>query len=220
MLSSLYIWVLIAISFTTFFLISWVYKRIGISNLQKALLFTNGLRLLNLKHVLGIVFFGILFYTIFPDLRYLVNTVEIPRLPILLLFFVLVFVCSYLSYVIFKKNEFENIGSSQYNLSDAGIYFVIRITFLLCYEFFFRGVLFFTFLENNSLFLAFTYSTLLYVIIHLFDSKKELLGTVPFGIVLCFFTYVTGSIWCAFLLHLTLSAIYEMAVFYCQTLKT
>ena len=197
-----------------------LYNRIGINNLQKALLVTNGLRLLNLKHVLGIVFFGILFYTIFPDLRYLVNTVEIPRLRILILFFVLVFVYSYLSYALIKKNGLENIGSSHYNLSDASIYFLIRITFLLGYEFFFRGVLFFAFLEYNNLFLAISYTTILYVIIHLFDSKKELLGTAPFGIVLCMFTYITGNIWSAFLMHLSLSAVYEISIFYYQTLKT
>lgn len=220
MVSSINIYLLIFISFTTYFIVSWVYKRLGIFNLQKGLLVTNGLRLLNLKHLLGIVLFGVLFYIVKLDLRYLIENIEIPRLPVLILFFALLFLCAYVSYLSLKNGKFENESLSNCDISDAYIYFLIRFSFLLCYEFFFRGVLLFVFLEFNSLFLAIIYSTILYVIIHLFDSKKELIGAVPFGIVLCLFTYITNSIWYAFLIHLCLSAVYEISLFYNLTLKT
>jgi membrane protease YdiL (CAAX protease family) len=217
--SSIIIWVLISISFVTYFIISMVYKKLGIHNLQSALLATNGLRLLNLKHVLGIILFGIIYYTIFPEFKFLVEVIEIPRLYVLLPFFVIVFLCAYISDATIKKQTFKRTFVSGYNLSNAWTYFIIRFVFLLCYEFFFRGVLLFQFLEITSLFSAIVYSTILYVLIHIFDSRKEIFGAIPFGIVLCLFSYFTNSIWCAFIIHISLSAVYEISMFYYLTLK-
>ena len=217
--SSLIIWILISTSFITYFIVSMVYKKLGIHNLQSALMVNNGLRLLNLKHGLGIILFGIVFYTILPELRYLIHNIEIPRLFLLLLFFITLFLSAYLSRVSVKKQLSKIERASCYNLSNASVYFMIRFVFLLCYEFFFRGVLLFKFLENNSLFLAIFYSTILYVLIHIFDSRKEIIGAIPFGIVLCLFAYYTNSVWYVFIVHMALSAVYEISLFYHLTIK-
>jgi len=217
--SSLIIWILISTSFITYFIVSMVYKKLGIHNLQSALMVNNGLRLLNLKHGLGIILFGIVFYTILPELRYLIHNIEIPRLFLLLLFFITLFLSAYLSRVSVKKQLSKIERASCYNLSNASVYFMIRFVFLLCYEFFFRGILFFKFLEYNSLFVAIFYSTILYVLIHIFDSRKEIIGAIPFGIVLCLFAYYTNSVWYVFLIHIALSAVYEISLFYHLTIK-
>ena len=217
--SSLIIWILISTSFITYFIVSMVYKKLGIHNLQSALMVNNGLRLLNLKHGLGIILFGIVFYTILPDLRYLIQIIEIPRLFLLLLFFATLFLSAYLSRESVKKQLSKIERASCYNLSNASVYFMIRFVFLLCYEFFFRGILFFKFLEYNSLFVAIFYSTILYVLIHIFDSRKEIIGSIPFGIVLCLFAYYTNSVCYVFLIHIALSAVYEISLFYHLTIK-
>ncbi len=219
MSSSIIIWVLIAVSFTAYFIISMVYKKLGVNNLQSALLATNGLLLLNLKHVLGIIIFGIIFYTILPEYRFLVDVIEVPRLYVLLPFFVIVFLCAYISDVSVKRQTFKETPVSGYNLSNAWVYFIIRFVFLLSYEFFFRGVLLFQFLEYVPLFSAILYSTILYVLIHGFDSRTEILGAIPFGFVLCLFTYYSNSIWFVFFIHIALSAVYEISMFYAITLK-
>lgn len=82
--TSVITWMLIVVSFTIYLVVSMVYKRLGINNLEKALMTTNGLGLLSLKHLLGILLFGIVFYLFLPGLRYLVEYIEIPRLKILL----------------------------------------------------------------------------------------------------------------------------------------
>lgn len=217
--ASMILWVLIAVSFLSYFMISMVYKKLGVNNLQSALLTANGLRLLNLKHLLGIILFGIIFYTILPESRFLVNVIEIPRLYVLLPFFVIVFLCAYVSNVTLKKQTLIRTQVSSYKLSNAWVYFIIRFVFLLCYEFFFRGVLLFQFVEYVPLFSAILYSTILYVFIHSFDSKKEILGAIPFGIVLCLFAYCTNSVWYVFFIHIALSAVYEIFLFYILTLK-
>jgi len=217
--ASMIIWVLISTSFITYFIVSMVYKKLGIQNLQSALLVNNGLRLLNLKHGLGIILFGIVFYTILPELRGLIIRIEIPRLHILLMFFLTLLLSAYLSKSAIKKQLLNDEYISGYNLSNAWVYFTIRFVFLLCYEFFFRGVLLFQFLEYVSLFSAILFSTILYVLIHIFDSRKEILGAIPFGMVLCFFAFYTNSIWYVFFIHIALSAIYEISMFYYLTLK-
>ncbi|UKM66244.1 CPBP family intramembrane metalloprotease [Flavobacteriaceae bacterium GSB9] len=219
--NSIYIWVFIGVCFTLYFVTSSVYNKLGINNLYTALLSANGLRLLNLKHAFGIVLFGLLSYIQTPDLNYLISSLEIPKLHVLLLFFVVAFLSATASYVSVKKNEgFQEVQVQTYSLSNAWVYFLIRFTFLLGYEYFFRGILLFKFLDFTNLYMAIFYSTVLYVLIHIFDSKKEILGAVPFGIILCLFTYFTNSVWCAFLIHIALSAVYEISVFYYLTLKS
>lgn len=214
------IWILVIAVFVTYFLVSYVYKRLGIGNLHQALLVRNGLYLLNLRHALGIVLFGVIFYVVVPDLRYFVYTVPILKLPILLVFLTLTFLSAFLSHVSVKNQTFESVGIDNPKASEAFMYFIIRIVFLFCYEFFFRGILLFMFLKSNNIFTAITFSTILYVFIHVFDSKKEFLGAIPFGVTLSIFAYISGSIWYVFIMHLALSAVYEISVFYHQTIKT
>lgn len=214
------IWILILLVFSTYFLISWVYKRLEITNLQKSLQVRNGLSLLNMKHCIGIVLFGVLFYVLYPEWRYLINTIEIPQLYILLLLYVLIFCIAYISYVSSLKIIRNEDYSSQCSFNKAWLYFIVRFAFLLSYEFFFRGVLLFITINWFGLAIAIAINTILYFVIHLFDSKKEKLGTIPFGIILCLIAYKTGSVWYPFLLHLTLSIVYEISIFYGLTLKS
>jgi membrane protease YdiL (CAAX protease family) len=96
-------------------------------------------------------------------------------------------------------------------------YLLIRIIFLLMYEFFFRGVLFFSLLEALTLFWAIFICTSLYILIHIFDSRQEIIGAIPFGIVLCLLTFYTQSIWVPFIIHCTLSGVYEISIYRCLT---
>jgi len=213
------IWLLIAISFTTYFLISLVFKKLSVKNLEQALVTANGLRLLNLKHLVGILLFGILFYVLLPELKYLIIDVEIPRLKVLLLFLLTFFLSAYISKLAVQKHKVQHRADSHYKFSKIWLYTLIRFGFLFAYEFFFRGVLLQKFLEFNSLFITIIYCTILYVLIHIFDSTKEILGAIPFGVILCLFAYYTNSIWYVFLIHLALSTVYEISMFYYQTLK-
>jgi membrane protease YdiL (CAAX protease family) len=209
-----YTYYLITICFSTYFIISYVYKALNLRNLERALVAKKGLLLINLKHVLGILLFGIVFYLIIPDYNYLINTFEVPELNTSLLIFTIAFISALLSFKSVKKNLKNKNEVSNYSLSQGWNYFPIRIVFLLSYEFFFRGVLFFTLLELSGFFLAIMITTLLYVLIHIFDAKKEILGAIPFGVVLCLFSFFTNSIWAAFIIHIALSGVYEVSMFY------
>ncbi len=213
MVNTTHLYYLLATSFLIYFVISYIYKIVNVNNIEKSLLREKGLLLINLRHILGIVLFGIMFFLLLPNYRGLITTIEIPGLNILLFLSAVVIISAFISYYSAKKILKKKIEKSRYHIDQGWIYFTIRILFLLSYEFFFRGVLFFTLLEVNDIFIAILVCTFLYVLIHAFDSRAEIIGAIPFGIILCLFSYFTNSIWPAFIIHITLSGVYEVSIF-------
>ena len=213
MVNTSHLYYLLAISFLVYFIIGYIYKLINVNNIEKSLLTEKGLLLINLRHILGIVLFGMMFFLLLPNYRGLITTIEIPGLNILLFLSTVVIISAFISYYSAKKILKKKIEKSRYHIDQGWIYFTIRILFLLSYEFFFRGVLFFTLLEVNDIFIAILVCTFLYVLIHAFDSRAEIIGAIPFGIILCLFSYFTNSIWPAFIIHITLSGVYEVSIF-------
>ncbi|MBC7845079.1 MAG: CPBP family intramembrane metalloprotease [Flavobacterium sp.] len=58
--------------------------------------------------------------------------------------------------------------------------------------------------------LAVFMNVVLYVLVHIFNSKKELLACIPFGLMVCFFSIIFNSAWPAILLHIGFSSVYEL----------
>jgi membrane protease YdiL (CAAX protease family) len=79
------------------------------------------------------------------------------------------------------------------------------IAYLLAYEFLFRGFLFFAALTVLGLFFAIVLNTIIYALVHLHKGFKEIIGSVPLGILLCYLTYLTGTIWVAVFTHIILA---------------
>jgi len=210
---------LIAASFIVYFIISYAYKILKIQNIEAALKTKGGLLLINLKHILGILLFGLVFYFIIPEYRFLISSFKIPELNISLLLLAIVIISAILAFSSLKKNLKNITERSRYSVNKIWEYFIIRVVFLFSYEFFFRGVLLFTLIDTYGLTKAIIICTSLYVLIHIFDSKAETLGAIPFGIVLCLFSYFTNNIWAAFIIHITLSGVYEVSMFKHLTLK-
>ena len=212
MVNTSHLYYLLVTSFLAYFIISYMYKIVNVNNIEKSLLTEKGLLLINLRHILGIVLFGIIFFLLLPDYRRLITTIEVPNLNILLVLTVVVIVSAFISYYSAKNNLKNKTEKSGYHIDHGWMYFTIRILFLLSYEYFFRGVLFFSLLEENHVVIAIIVCTSLYVLIHAFDSRNEIIGAIPFGIILCLFSYFTNSIWPAFIIHMTLSIVYELSM--------
>ena len=219
MVNTSHLYYLLATSFIVYFIISYAYRILKIRNIEEALQTKNGLLLINLKHILGIILFGIIFFLLLPDYRRLVTTIVVPELNVLLLLTVVVIVSALVSYYSVKNILKNKTDKSQHQIDQRWIYFPIRILFLLSYEFFFRGVLFFSILDVSDIIIAILACTFLYVLTHAFDSRNEIIGAIPFGIILCLFSYFTNSIWPAFIIHITLSGVYEVSIFNQLTLK-
>lgn len=96
----------------------------------------------------------------------------------------------------------------------AGTYLLLRGLFLICYELFFRGLLLSFCLAWTSIPIAIAINVVLYALAHAFSSRQELLGTVPFGALLCLLTIYSGSIWPAIIIHLLLGMPYDVFTLY------
>ncbi|MBT8393931.1 MAG: hypothetical protein KJN66_03680, partial [Bacteroidia bacterium] len=173
----------IAVSFIVYFTISYAYKVLKIRNIEEALQTSRGLLLINLKHIIGILIFGLLFLFIAPEFRYLITTFQEPEWYVVILSLVVLVLSALLAYKSVKKRIKEKTESSAIRFHHIWNYFPIRILFLFSYEFFFRGVIFFSLLQFFDIYMSIFITTILYVLIHSFDSKAEILGAVPFGII-------------------------------------
>jgi len=74
--------------------------------------------------------------------------------------------------------------------------------FLLGYEVMFRGVLFLGCLNDFGVVTATVINTVFYSLVHFPKGLKSTIITIPFGIILCVVTFITGTIWAAFVIHI------------------
>jgi membrane protease YdiL (CAAX protease family) len=79
------------------------------------------------------------------------------------------------------------------------------ILYMFGYEFFFRGFMLSYFLTETPMTVAVALNVLLYAVSHIPKGHKEVMLSIPFGVLLCWITIYTESIWCAFFIHTALA---------------
>lgn len=99
------------------------------------------------------------------------------------------------------QNRYPQIRVQHWTLKLFSVNSIFWILYLWGYEYLFRGFLFFTSLEVMSLHWAIVLNIGLYAFAHWPKGWREVLGAVPFGLLLCVITYLTGNFWYAFLAH-------------------
>ena len=214
------IYVLMAISYASYFIISYKYNLIKINSLMDALTSVKAFKLINIKHLSGILLFGIGFWVYLPDFQFLIINPGFNNPVNSTLLLIIVVLSGFVS----KRSAIKYFADldtlSIIKPADLILYFSIRIPFLFFYELFFRGILLHSSLIYTNLLGAIFINLVLYTLIHSFNSRKEIIGCIPFGIVLCLFSYYTNSVWPAFLIHSTFSFMYESTLFKITNLKT
>lgn len=199
-----------------FFGFSWMSKTNEIHRLiNDDGVFTSKPRGLIGSHIIGIIGLGIipamLMKTSFLSI---LTEIKIPHSFFMVLYF-LIFILTMTIAFNQSKNTYqkrlESIGnlvhlSSQFFIS----YFIVRALFLFSYEAWFRGFLLFDSIRWFGIPLAVFINVFLYVLVHIFNSKKEILACIPFGLLVCFFSILFNSAWPAILLHIGFSMVYEL----------
>ena len=89
-------------------------------------------------------------------------------------------------------------------------YFLLRIIYLVLYEFFFRCLLLLFILQLSNWAFAILLNTLIYSLSHVFSGKKEMIGAIFFGSLLCLITLAQHTIWPAIIIHLLLALSHEI----------
>lgn len=77
--------------------------------------------------------------------------------------------------------------------------------YLLGYELLFRGVFLFPLVDQLGIAVAVSINVLFYAISHVPKGLSETIGAIPLGFVLCVLTIMSGTIWIAFFVHISLS---------------
>lgn len=77
--------------------------------------------------------------------------------------------------------------------------------YLLAYEFMYRGILLFGLIDAFGIWPAIMVNTIIYSLAHIPKGNREALAAIPFGIVLCYLTIRTETIWIAVFVHLALA---------------
>ena len=90
------------------------------------------------------------------------------------------------------------------------MYFPLRMIFIILYELFFRGVLFFATMALFSVYIAIPVNIALYYFAHILGDRKESNGSILFGLVLCAMAFYYSSFWPAAIVHLSLTLAYEI----------
>jgi len=84
------------------------------------------------------------------------------------------------------------------------------IVYLAGYEFLFRGVLLKGMLIHSGIWVAVIVNIILYSSAHFYKNRKELIASIPFGVVLCIAAIASDSVLLPFFLHLTIALSGEM----------
>jgi membrane protease YdiL (CAAX protease family) len=112
---------------------------------------------------------------------------------------------------LFPWNKLTNNLVEEVNVSavHVTVYTPFRIAFLVVYEWFFRGMLLISFSKWLGISWAIGINIFLYALLHIHKSKKEIVGCVPLGLLLCFFTIWWQSIWPAIIFHVQIAIVNE-----------
>jgi membrane protease YdiL (CAAX protease family) len=89
-------------------------------------------------------------------------------------------------------------------------YIFLRITFIFIYEWFMRGLLLTTLVQRFGMVAGVIINLVIYTLLHSHKSKKEMMGCIPFGLLVCVLTIWWDSVWPAIILHLQLCLTYEL----------
>lgn len=209
-------WLVYIFIYILFFGFSWLCKINGVHRLiNNDGVFTSKPRGLIGAHIIGMIWLGIvpailLKTTILSVLTDLKTPHSFSMVLYLLVFILIMIIAFYQSENMFgkKQESAENLVhlSSQFFIS----YFIVRALFLFSYELWFRGFLLFDFIRWFGIPLAVFLNVSLYVLIHIFNGKKEMLACIPFGLMVCFFSISFNTALPAIMLHIGFSSAYEL----------
>ena len=155
----------------------------------------------------GIPFFIILFVFRVPVSNYGTDTGTLPEsilwwIPAALL----VVVINYFSSG--NKNNLDQYPQIRVSQWSSGLLLgsaLSWVTYLMAYEFLFRGLLLFACLDSFGYWPAIIINVSLYSLSHLPKGPRETLASLIFGLILCFVTLKLGALWFALLTHISLA---------------
>ncbi|MBL7763134.1 MAG: CPBP family intramembrane metalloprotease [Chitinophagaceae bacterium] len=160
---------------------------------------------------LGIVASNILNYSFF-SIVFGSRSPEPAQWIVLLVLLIIAITTSHAHANSFRFKNTNDYSGNTLTYSFLRKYFIIRILFLIAYEAWFRGYLLADSIQHFGTIPAVLINVVLYAQLHIFSRKKELIASIPFGILLCGLSTWFDAAWPAIILHLTISLTYEITL--------
>lgn len=101
--------------------------------------------------------------------------------------------------------RYPQLRLSEWTLLTGMANVISWILYLTAYEALFRGYFFFMCLNNFSLWMSCLINTVVYAAAHVHKGSKEIILSIPFGLLLCVLTWYTQSFWGAVFVHISLA---------------
>ncbi len=205
--------------YVLFFGFSWMCKIKGIHRLiSDDGVFTSKPSGLINAHIIGIIWLGLFPVIVLKQsILKVLTEIKIPVSFIIVLYFFL-FILTVTIAFNQSKNAYEKQQVSSESFTRLSLkffisYFIVRAFFLFSYELWFRGLLLFYCIHWFGTPLAVFINVFFYVLLHIFNGKKEVLACIPFGLLVCFFSILFNSVWPAIMLHIGFSLAYEYNIY-------
>jgi len=205
--------------YVLFFGFSWMSKIRGIHRLiNDDGGFTQKPRGLISAHIIGILWLGLFPLIVLKQSIFKVLTeIKIPVSFIIVLYFFLFILIVTIAFEqskkAYEKSQVSSESFARLSSKFFNSYFIARALFLFSYELWFRGFLLFDCIHWFGIPLAVFINVSLYVLLHIFNGKKEALACIPFGLLVCFFSILFNSALPAILLHIGFSLAYEFNIY-------
>ncbi len=173
----------------------------------------SGSPMLLLLHLGGILVFGVAPFWLYQAESFALYSSDTVLQPAPIVIFLLLAAMLGLSPRIAAKTYAAQSSFQQTKKPSCGfivLYFFIRVLFIVAYEWWFRGFLLAYTTILLSAPLAVCLNVALYTLLHVVNGKKEMLGCLPFGLLLCVLCLWQQAAWPAITLHLALTIPYEL----------
>lgn len=172
----------------------------------------------------GILLMGILPFlstnSVLPMFLRTANLLSTPALLSVLLSAGVLLVAPHLSAKMYTETTSMQQPKNALSLAFITGYLFLRTLFIAAYEIWFRGFLLVDSIDLFGIPIAVSLNIALYTLLHLVNGKQEVLGCIPFGLLLCALCLWQGAVWPAVVLHLALTLSYEGTLLQKQKFKT
>jgi membrane protease YdiL (CAAX protease family) len=187
------------------------HKEITYRNNQEVSLFIT-------RKSLGFLFLGLvpatLYFMVYGYPGYSTSMIIIPSAARWLIFTGICLLIVMLASILARNPHFygriPEMRIDDWNLARMGVLVGGWAVYLLAYEYLFRELLLFTWVEAIGIIPSIILNTLLYALVHLPKGMQETKGSLVFGPLLCMGSIITGSFLTAFVWHLVLAVSSEL----------
>jgi len=100
----------------------------------------------------------------------------------------------------------------RFSSKEMRYYLVIRGSYLVFYEWFFRGLVLQVSLEYFPVSIAISINILLYTLAHIYSPKREIIACIPLGLLFCWLRLEYASVLFPVILHLCMALPFELRI--------